>query len=58
MKEVYIIPTIETSWGIEDKYNIKSNKTNLVLHESIPQNLLENIIKENEYKIIGGEKYL
>lgn len=58
MKAVNIIPTMETSFGIEDRYNIVSNKTNFILYKNVPQSLLEKIIKENEYKVINGEKHL
>ena len=59
MYKVIITPTTETSWGIEDKYNIKlSDETNALLYENVPQKSLEGIIKNNKYEVVGGEKYL
>lgn len=58
MKKVIIIPTEETSWGIADRYDIKSDRNNVVLHEDVPQESLIGIVKDNNYKVIGGEKYL
>lgn len=58
MNKVLIIPTEETSWGIADKYNIKTDKNNMILHEDVPQESLKSIVKDNNYKVVSGEKYL
>lgn len=55
---VIIVPTNDTSWGVDDKYDIKSKDLKTVLHENVEHGSLENIIVDNDYKIIGGEKYL
>lgn len=58
MDKVIIIPTTETSWGIEDKYNIKSNDNTVFLYKDVPQKLLKCIIEGNNYQVISGSKYM
>ena len=58
MNEVLIVPTEETSWGIADRYDIKTDKNNMILHEDVSQKLLKSIVKDNNYKVVSGEKYL
>ena len=55
-KQISIDPTEETSWGLNDTYNIECNHT--ILYEDVPQKLLATIIANNNYTIISGEKYL
>lgn len=54
---VSIIPTAETSYGIDDKYYIKDINGN-ILHENIKQDNLIDIILSNNYSIISGEGYV
>ena len=58
MEEVLIVPTEETSWGIADRYNIKTDKNNMILHENVAQKSLIGIVEDNNYKVVSGEKYL
>lgn len=58
MKKVFIVPTEETSWGIADRYNIKTDKNNIILHENVAQKSLIGIVEDNNYKVVSGEKYL
>ena len=58
MQEVIIVPTNETSWGVDDRYDIKSKDLKTVLHENVEHDSLESIIADNGYAVIGGEKYL
>lgn len=45
-KNITIIPTPETSWGIADTYNIKCSSCNLLLHENIPFGEVNQYIKK------------
>lgn len=56
-KEVIIVPTVETSWEMADRYNI-INRENIILYEDLPSQILKSIIEDNNYKVISGEKYL
>lgn len=58
MQEVIIVPTNDTSWGVDDRYDIRSKDLKIVLHENVEYGSLEDIIADNDYKVIGGEKYL
>lgn len=57
MNKVSIVETPETSYGIDNRYNIKDINGN-ILHENIKQSDLMNIIRSNNYSIISGEKYI
>lgn len=50
--EVYIVPTNETVFGIADEYIIKTVKEHNVLKHGVKKENLENIIKENNYKVV------
>ena len=58
MIEVVIVPTIDTSYGIDDKYDIKTKDVKVVLKESLSHDELVDFIKKSDYKVVGGGKYL
>ena len=54
---VSIVPTEETSFGIADEYNIV-DMNHKILHEDVKQRDLMQLIYDNKYLVISGEKYL
>ena len=58
MTNVIIQPTIDTAFGIDDKYDIVNADTLNEIHMSINHSDLNGIIEVNDYKVTGGEKYL
>lgn len=50
--EVIIIPTNDTSWGVDDKYDIKSKDLKTVLHENNEAHFyLRSVSKQNPHFI-------
>ena len=57
MNKISIIPTADTSFGIDDRYDIK-DVDGVILYENVKQSDLLEIVSSNKYSIISGEKYL
>lgn len=58
MTNVFISPTPDTAFGIDDKYDIVNANTHMDIHMSIKQSDLKGIIEANDYNVVSGEKYL
>ena len=58
MRNVFIKPTMETSLGTDDKYDIVDIDTGDDIHMSIKKSDLKDIIEVNDYLVIDGSKYL
>lgn len=43
--KIYIVPTIENSWGISDTFHIKCADCNQLLYENISSNQIETYIR-------------
>ena len=58
MKKVFILPTPNTIFGIENKYDILNAKTREILQKGVFRSELEDVVRSNKYKVIAGKKYL
>jgi hypothetical protein len=55
---VSIVPTSETSFGVDDKYNIKNFDTNEVLLTDADLTTVKKFIEDNKVSVMHGNKYL
>lgn len=56
-KEVIVVPTTDTSWGIEDRYNLKGCNEKII-YERLTVEEIKQMVKDGKIIIIGSEKYV
>lgn len=56
-KEVIVVPTIDTSWGIEDRYNLEDYNEKII-YERLTVEEIKQLVREEKIIIVGGEKYV
>ena len=55
--DINIVPTLETSYGISDEYNILDTNGH-ILHFNVKHEDLPSVIYDNNYMVVSGEKYI